>query len=1106
MRSRFFFALLVLAFPSALRAAPALIPPEEILRVSSIRPGMRGYGLTVFRGTRIERFDVQVIDILRRDYLGRDMLLVRMRGGPITERGANIIAGMSGSPIYLGGKLAGAVSMGWGFPKEPVAIVTPIEAMADAFDPRLPQKPLLTSLPAAFEEPRAAGAEWPSAEHALFPAGQGMVGPAYGTYTPYRSEEAAPLGSGPLPTRRPLMTPLFTHGLSPANVRRLGALVAPFGLEVAAGAGGRALDTGDIPFRAGAGIGVYLATGDIEIGGTGTLTYRKGNRILAFGHPMFQFGAVDLPMTTVHIHDVASTYSRSFKLASMARVVGAITQDGPFSIAGRVHRMPRMIPLEIAVNDTGSGRRQTFRVQAASHPILSGRIIEMAASEGIARVRAFPGEAMARVRLRVEAENLPPIVRENGAFDYFDPNCFGYSALRELEELVGILNGSPFGQVPIRRVAVSITLSPGRRTATIERAWVDRDRVEPGETVRVSAVLRPWKGTPEVKALDVKVPAGTPDGRAFLYVAGGASSLPARPSMGGFFFIRDVGRPGAAAPATNVRQLVRRYLERERNDHLVARLFLPGPSGSVGGERLLRLPPPLAEVMRSAKATGFFPMLEEVKERVSLDRVVGGTQMIPITIERRSLAEKRGAGRPAASSSGSPPLPMPSPSGMPHASIGNDYAAAPPPREGAAVLAPPRPPGVAPLPQSDRPHPSDRSNADNDDEEDTPALSSREGTGARRRPGRQVVFWRQRSYQDWERGDTKGTVATSDGTIRLVPTVMSVRPFAEENCIWAMASDAAGNFAVGTGSDGRLYRRTFDGKVRLLLDAPEAQILAVACDARGSVYAGTAPGGVIYRVRPDGAAVTYFRTGERFVLSLALDAAGNLYAGTGPSGRIFRVAPDGKGSVYFTTSEPHVMRLAMDGKGALLAGTAGGGVVYRITGAGQGTALLDTGDSAVGGLALDRQGGVVAGTAPRGLVVREGRAKPLYEARAPILALAAGSDGSLYAGAGANLVRLEGEDSAAKLSAASRARSCRWFWIPRGSYGPARGTPPASSPSAAPRPRAPSTRWSAMPRRRRAGAASPGRRTCPSGRRWPCGRARETARTRTRRGAPGRPR
>lgn len=985
------------AGPGPAAAAPALIPPAEVIPVKEIRPGMKGYGLTVFRGTRPSRFAVTVIDVLRRNYLGQDMLLVRLSGGPITERGAKLIAGMSGSPIYLGGRLAGAVSMGYSFPGEPVAIVTPIEAMAEALDPRLPAKPMLTTVPTGPASPTPLGVTAPDDDD--WPA----------LLSPPQASAATPLS-----TLRPLITPLYTHGLSPAGSRYLARLVSPFGLKVAAGTGGKA-PAGAIPLQPGSAVGVSLVSGDIDITTSGTLTYRKGNRVLAFGHPMYQIGAVDLPMTTVYVHDIWCGLEQSFRLDAAGKIVGAITQDRPFSVAGVVGKMPRLVPVEIGVRDATTGRSQFLRLRTVDHPMLTPGLVQLAAGEALLRVRPHPGESMARVQLAVEAEGFPTLVRKNTVFDYFDPNGFEYAALRDLNELLSLLSTNPFGQVPIRRVRLSVTITPGRKTAALERLAVDRNRVAPGETVRVTAVLRPWRGSPEVRTLEVKIPDGAPEGRAYLSVSGGASGLPRRPAAGsGLILILGGGRTSASEPVTSVGQLVRRYLEREHNDELVARLHLPSPSGSVEGERLYGLPAPLADVMRSPKATGFHPLLEEVRQRVGVGRVVTGAQAIPITIQRQALAEKPRPRPPAAAPSEAPTPPQQPP----------DQARGPLPagnRDGVSVdpLAQPAPVSSATPEAPPSPAPETQPSSDEEDEAEEPAAPSPPATqppaGPRKRPGRQTLFWSQRSHRDWERGQAEGTAVSTAGTLELAPSLSVVYRLAKERMVWAIAAGSADDVYLATGTDGRIYHRSPEGQMRLLFDAPEPSIQALALDRQGNLYAGAGPGGVIYRVSPAGKATVFFRTRQRYVLSLVIDASGNLYAGTGGAGRIFRVAPDGQGAEYFTTREPHVLRLALDSKGALLAGTAEQGVVYRITAPGQGTAVMDTGDRAVGGLAVDRDGRVVAGTAPRGLILREGEARPLLEAQATVLALACGPDGMVYAGAGTRLLCLRGPEDALTL-------------------------------------------------------------------------------------------
>lgn len=287
---------------------PAVPPPgDQIMPASEVRPGMKGYGLTVFRGTTIERFEVEVVGVMPKSNMGQPLVLVRLSGGPISRRGAYLIQGMSGSPIYVNGKLLGAFSMGDAWPKEPLGMVTPIQDMMEALDPKLSQVPAGE----AAALPSTGTPDFASADGAGAP---GLFG--------------SPLDPAPVNAAggsfRPLAIPVSVTGLSSRNLDRVAQVLRPFNLSVLQGPGsmGQPLKTELVP---GAAVGVALLSGDIDITGIGTVTYRKGNEVLAFGHPMMQIGPAQFPLTTAYIHDVFPGFQVSHKIGSAGEMVGTLT-------------------------------------------------------------------------------------------------------------------------------------------------------------------------------------------------------------------------------------------------------------------------------------------------------------------------------------------------------------------------------------------------------------------------------------------------------------------------------------------------------------------------------------------------------------------------------------------------------------------------------------------------------------------------------------------------------------------------------------------------------------------------------------------------------------
>ncbi|MGQ9699059.1 MAG: SpoIVB peptidase S55 domain-containing protein, partial [Armatimonadota bacterium] len=802
--------VLALCTAGAAVSAPPKPAPGEYLPVSQIRSGMKGYGLTVFRGTKIERFDVEVIDVLKNSSManGRDLILIRMKGGPITERGANIIAGMSGSPVYIDNKLIGAVSMGYTFPKEPVAFVTPIEDMFDALDPDLPDSPMLAT-------------GWPQTDN----------GPAP-TTAAIQSLVPTPRASGLCN----LLTPFFVSGFSPRFMDRLQQEFGPLGARFMVGPGSSSVPAPNADeIKPGSAVGVGIIIGDINVVAVGTVTYRKGNQVLLFGHPLelvsgLQLGAVELPMMSAVVHDVFSGLDRSVKLSSPGQVIGTITRDRPWSVAGVLGKTPKLIPVTVDVRDTTTKRSKTFHLQTVSHPLLSPVYIIFAAGEAIYRMHSFAGDCMAKVKMEVSAEGFSPIVWEN---TYFSSLFLDTMATDDLSELLLRLYRNAFGPVPVKSVKLTVDLIPGRKTIRVERIYVDKDRVEPGETVKVGVVLRPWKGEPFVRTLDLKIPPNAPEGRTTLSVYGG--------SMGFVLPTQTTERTATASvsgPAeVNVAQIIRRFLEKDRNDDLVMKLYLNTPSVNIFGERLLNLPSPIASIMASPKSTGFRGERDEVKTSVRMDALVEGVQIIQLTVQRKSLQESGSATPQRSPSQPSTPPSPPSSSRTGTATVLDDgdedeeLTMIPPDAEFQAVNVASSAPAQLEKQEGRPPAPPSQGGQPSGAQSGGRGLQSAPSEARPSRdPGRTTVVWTQRTRSDFQKGESRGAGVTSVGDVRLAAAFKPIQNLDSDTYIWSIQPDGKGGVYLGTGNFGRIYHRDANGNLNLVYDSPELEIHAMAMD------------------------------------------------------------------------------------------------------------------------------------------------------------------------------------------------------------------------------------------------------------------------------------
>ncbi len=479
--------------------AVAQVRPGTI-SVSEIRPGMRGYGLTVFHGTQPERFDVEVIDVLENFRPDLDLILIRTPH-PILNT-ANAVGGMSGSPIYLDGdRLAGAYAYGWGFGKEPVAGVTPIAKMfEDAARPIRPDAFPGANVLRPFVARGSASVATRSDDRVAF--------------TPTSRRSTAQLGD--LEVVR-LSTPLSVSGFGDRALSTLEPLLDRFGLvPLQAGGGARSARgrSGPVaaapPFAPGGAIGVTLMRGDMTMTGTGTVTYTSGSRVLAFGHPMLNAGEIGLPTTTARIAHILASHSRSFKLSAAERAVGTLINDRPHSIVVDTGVTASVVPVRIRINDgtvpSGASPRSEWNVEVANHKALT-RGLTLAALANAIETRASDVRDMSvRVSSRVEIQGHTPLqltdhvfvrtgVLEGGALD----------SVRAFDVMRLALDND-FEAARLIRVELDVTLGFDDRAAAIVDASITNEIVNPGEEINVRVRLRRLNAGERVMTVPVRIP------------------------------------------------------------------------------------------------------------------------------------------------------------------------------------------------------------------------------------------------------------------------------------------------------------------------------------------------------------------------------------------------------------------------------------------------------------------------------------------------------------------------------------------------------------------------------------------------------------------------
>ena len=484
-------------------ARPTTIP------VSEIQPGMRGYGLTVFRGTQPERFDVEVIDVLHNFRPDMDLILVRT-DHPILDH-ASTVAGMSGSPIYLDGRLAGAYAYGWPFGKDPIAGVTPISAMLHEM--RRPVRP--DSFPGADAipalRPRSASrAPIRSANPARFaglPPFRGGTRTAFDALREH-GERAGTVArtTDPRGMQR-ASTPLMLGGFTDQTAHQLGDLLEPFGF-IALQAGGSSRDgtSGPQRFTDGGALGVQLIRGDVTATAVGTVTHVGGRRLVAFGHPMMNAGEIGLPTSTARVLHILASQSRSFKIAEAIGPRGTLVHDRQSAIVVDTELAAATVPVTLRIHGLDGAPRTEWHMEVASHRILTPILAFAGIANAVGAAASDQTDVIFTADMKVNIEGHGTVELEDQGYMAMGPNDTGRLSRLRMFELMEIAYGNPFEDSRVLSAEVDLHVRFARDVWEIVDASTAVQEVDPGETVNVRVLLRRFAQPDRTRVIPVRVP------------------------------------------------------------------------------------------------------------------------------------------------------------------------------------------------------------------------------------------------------------------------------------------------------------------------------------------------------------------------------------------------------------------------------------------------------------------------------------------------------------------------------------------------------------------------------------------------------------------------
>jgi hypothetical protein len=573
---------------------------------------MKGHGRTVLKGTKVETFQAEVLGVLKNTSPGRDLVLCRLSGLDLEKTG--VIAGMSGSPVYLENKLLGAVAYAWAYGKEPIAGVTPFCQMHGFVE--------------AYERRDLAEQTKPTRVGLARPVTAG--GRAFDAVTvSHVPNDPAPAAGDDL-WLRPLQTPLAATGFSARSLGLLrdccgGALVP---VQSGGAAARVAAGEKDTPPEPGGPLAIALITGDFDLSGIGTVTHIEGDRVYGWGHPFMSLGACEFPLMTGFIHTVYPRQTVSFKMGSPLRTVGVINADVSTGVAGWLGRKPDLLPVRMSVALGEKDQARTFNVQVARQRTLLPTLVLTALANSVDMEGDLPDELTAELTARVELDGLPPVVLKD-TFSGPGGSRAPQALFGQVASVVGLLTTNPYRPLRITRVECDTQVTAGRRTADVEAAELDSETYAPGDTVRASVFLRPYRGERRRVTVSLPLPADLPEGT---YVATACDDLTnARQAL------RD-------NPTLNSPQSVRQLLEAVRvqaeakRTSLVLRVPV-GPTGvALEGKALPNLPPSMVHILGHGRRTGAQPLADALVARCDTGWVLQGSEAVRFTVSKHKPA------------------------------------------------------------------------------------------------------------------------------------------------------------------------------------------------------------------------------------------------------------------------------------------------------------------------------------------------------------------------------------------------------------------------------------------------------------------------------------
>ncbi|MEO6333914.1 MAG: hypothetical protein ABIO91_02935 [Pyrinomonadaceae bacterium] len=579
--------------------------------LSQLKEGMNGRARTVFHGSEPEEFNVEILGIIP-GAIGpkQDLIVGRLSGGSADR--TSVFAGMSGSPVYIDGKLVGAISYSFPFSKEPICGITPIEQMIAIFEKKEGTK-AMASEPGAVSFAELASTNWT----AQFPRN-----PATSSGILAGVSNNSLLASVAGQSFQPIATPMTFSGFSQQTLNEYTPQLLQAGLVPVSSIGGSApispMKKADTTTLVGGdSVSMQLTRGDYSLAAAGTVTWRDGEKVYAFGHPFMSLGVSDLPMAESHVVAVVPSVNNSFKLAVPDSMVGTMTQDRATGVFGKLGQSPKMIPIRINVTSS-RGQTDVINFEVAKDDFLTPLLLNIAVYNTTVSQERTVGEATVKIEGEIGIKNQQS-VKIDRRFAGGQATQF---AAASVAAPVAALMKSRFDNLEISGITLNITSSDGSKTAVLDRMAIDRTRVRAGETVEVQAFARTNSGKVFVQRIPVTIPADTPPG-VFSIMVGDGKEIQQNSAIQ-YFVPRDLA------------ELVSTINKLKLADRLYLQTFRTTNGAIIGSSEMPNLPPSvLATLNNDRTAGGIKPAVQTIVNEIALppaEFLISGQQTLTIEV------------------------------------------------------------------------------------------------------------------------------------------------------------------------------------------------------------------------------------------------------------------------------------------------------------------------------------------------------------------------------------------------------------------------------------------------------------------------------------------